>query len=57
MSSMTKCYAEVYSEPCQTSKLAHFAKIDNDLKVQYCRFKNVPISSSSYENKMLKISH
>ena len=27
------------------------------LKVHYCRFEILPISSSSYENNMLKISH
>ena len=27
------------------------------LKVHKCKFENLPISSSSYENNMLKISH
>ena len=27
------------------------------LKVHQCRFENLPIFSSSYENNMLKISH
>ena len=27
------------------------------LKIHSCRFENLPISSSSYENNMLKISH
>ena len=27
------------------------------LKVHYCRFENLPISLSSYENYMLKVSH
>ena len=30
--------------------------INNKLKVHSCRFENLPISSSSYENTMLKIS-
>ena len=34
-----------------------FFTCDEDLKVHYCRFENQHISSSPFENNMLKISH
>ena len=35
----------------------HIARYLKKLKVHLCRFENLPVSSSSYENNMLKISH
>ena len=35
----------------------HFVLIYFFIKVHYCRFENLSISSSSYENNILKISH
>ena len=34
-----------------------FNKMQTILKVHWCRFENLPLSSSSYENDMLKILH
>ena len=47
----------VLSNRLQTRLLELLKKMLLSLKVHYGRFGNLPISSSSYKNDMLKISH
>ena len=39
------------------ARLGHVGSLKSELKVHKCRSENLPISSSSYENNMSKISH